>query len=82
MRDYFCDNRVYDDVQFRTWFKMSRRLFFKVIETICAFNSYFVQKVDATGTLGLSSIQQCIAAIRIIGYGVPSDTTDEYTRAT
>jgi hypothetical protein len=81
MRDYFCDNPVYDDVQFRTRFRMSRRLFLKVVEAICAFDSYFVQKPDATGTLGLSSIQKCIAAIRMIGYGVPSDATDEYTRA-
>jgi hypothetical protein len=81
MRDYFCDNHVYDDVQFRTRFRMSRRLFVKVIEVICAFDSYFVQKADATGTFGLSSIQKCIVAIRIIGYGVPSDATDEYTRA-
>jgi hypothetical protein len=27
MRDYFCDNPVYDDVQFRTRFRMSKRLF-------------------------------------------------------
>ena len=27
MRDYFCDNHVYDDVQFRTWFRMSKQLF-------------------------------------------------------
>ena len=60
---------------------MSRRLFLKVVEAICAFDSYFVQKIDATGTLGLSSIQKCIAAIRMIGYGVSSDATDEYTRA-
>ena len=29
----------------------------------------------------LSSIQKYIVAIRMIGYGVPSDATDEYTRA-
>ena len=56
IRDYFWDNLVYDAVQFRTWFKMSRRLFLKVIEAVCGFNSYFVQRVDATGTLGLSNI--------------------------
>ena len=39
MRDYFCDNHVYDDDQFRTRFRMSRRLFLKVVEAICAFDS-------------------------------------------
>ena len=28
----------------------------------------------------MSSIQECVAAIRMIGNGVPSDATDEYTR--
>ena len=42
MRDYFCDNFVYDNVQFRTRFRISKRLFLKVVETIGAFNSYFV----------------------------------------
>ena len=37
------------------------------------------KNVDATGTLGLSSIQKYIAAIRMIGYGLPFDATDEYT---
>ena len=81
MKDYFCDNHVYDDVHFRTRFRMSKRLFLKVVETICAYDSYFVQKVDATGTLGLSNIQKCVAAIRMIGYGVPFDVTVEYTKA-
>ena len=80
MKDYFCDNPVYDDVQFRTRFRMSRRLFFKVVEAVCAFDSYFVQKVDATDTLGLSNIQKCIVAIRMIGYSVPSNTTEEYPK--
>ena len=61
---------------------MSKRLFLKVVEAICASDSYFVQKADATGTLGLSSIQKCVAAIRMIKYDVSSDTTDKYTKAT
>ena len=81
MRDHFCDNLMYNDVQFRTRFRMSKQLFLKVVEAICASDSYFVQKADTTGTLGLSSIQKCLGAIRMLGYGVPSDATDEYTRA-
>ena len=41
MRDYFCDNHVYNDVQFRTRFRISKRLFLKVVEAICAYDSYF-----------------------------------------
>ena len=80
MRDYFCDNHVYNDVQFRTRFRMSKRLFLKVVETICAYDSYFDKKIDAIGVLSLLSIQKCVAAIRMIGYGTPSDATDEYTK--
>ena len=61
--------------------RMSKRLFLKVVEAICASDYYFVQKADATGTLGLSNIQKCVAAIRMIGYIVPSDVTNEYTIA-
>ena len=39
------------------------------------------KKNNATGTLGLSSIQKCVVAIRMIGYDVPYDATNEYTRA-
>ena len=53
-----------------------------MIEAICAFDLYFVQKIDAIGTLGLSSIQKCIVAIHMIGYGVPFNATYEYTRVT
>ena len=44
MKIYFCDNFVYDDVQFHTRFRISRQLFLKVVDAICAFDSYFVQK--------------------------------------
>ena len=77
MRDYFYDNLVYDDVQFCTRFRMSKRLILKKIEAIRTYNFSFVQKVDATGTLDLSNIQKYVVAIRMIEYGVPSDATEE-----
>ena len=53
-----------------------------MVEAICAYNSYLVQDVDTNDTLGLSSIQKFVVAIRIIGYSVPFDVTDEYTITT
>ena len=61
---------------------MSKGLFLKVVEAICTYDYYFVQKADATGTLGLLSIQKYVVAIRMIGYCVSSDATYEYIRAT
>ncbi|XP_062535428.1 uncharacterized protein LOC134204668, partial [Armigeres subalbatus] len=43
-------------------------------------NTYFVQKPDATGKMGLSCLQKCTAAIRQLAYGSPSDAIDEYVR--
>lgn len=81
MRDYFCDNPIYDDVQFRTCFKMSRRLFLKVIGAVFAYVSYIIERFNVACALRLSSIQKCVAANHILGYDVLSNATDAYTRA-
>jgi hypothetical protein len=39
-----------------------------------------VQNLDATGQLGLSSLQKCIATMHILAYSIASDATDEYVR--
>ena len=39
-----------------------------------------MQKRDALGRLGLSSLQKCTAAIRMLAYGLPADACDEYVR--
>ncbi|XP_060673909.1 uncharacterized protein LOC132804044 [Ziziphus jujuba] len=41
---------------------------------------YFVQKRDAAGILGLSSLQKIIATMRMLAYGVTSDFVNEYVR--
>ena len=45
---------------------------------VCAYDSYFVQKCNATGILGLSTVQKCIAALRLLAYGTSRDAVDEY----
>ena len=37
-----------------------------------------MQKLDACGSLGLSSIHKCTVALRLLAYGVRADVTDEY----
>ncbi|XP_057535185.1 uncharacterized protein LOC130813370 [Amaranthus tricolor] len=37
-------------------------------------------KVDATGKKGLSALQKCTAALRMLAYGVAADQVDEYLR--
>lgn len=51
MRDYFCNDLIYNDVLFRTRFKMSKRLFSKEIEVVCAYVSYIIESLNATYAL-------------------------------
>jgi hypothetical protein len=77
-RDYFADHPTYDAVKFRRRFRMRRELFLSIVDRVCAYDSWFVQRPDATGRLGLSALQKCTAAIRMLAYGVAADATDEY----
>ena len=48
----------------------------KLVET----DNFFMQKRDATGRLGMSAIQKCTAAMRVLAYGTAADLHDEYLR--
>ena len=41
---------------------------------------FFRQKKDGLGRLGLSTLQKCTAAIRVLAYGYALDAVDEYLR--
>ena len=56
VRDYFSSTSVFDNVKFRRQFRMRRELFMRIVESMAAFDSYFVQKRDGLGRLGLSSL--------------------------
>jgi len=57
---------------------MRRELFLRIVNSVTAFDSYFVQKCDGLGRLGLSPPQKCTSGIRMLAYGVAVDATDEY----
>ncbi|KAF5451689.1 hypothetical protein F2P56_026775 [Juglans regia] len=59
---------------------MSRDLFLRIHSAVEAYDNYFVQKRDASGRLGLSSLQKMTVAIRMLAYGVTADLMDEYLR--
>lgn len=79
-RDYFSDNPTYPDYIFRRRFRMRRSLFVRIQAAIESHDPYFVQRYNAAGVLGLSSLQKITAALRIIAYGVPADAIDDYIR--
>jgi hypothetical protein len=80
VKDYFSATPTFDDVAFRRRFRMRRELFLGVVRRVCSFDSWFAQKRDAIGRLGLSALQKCTAAMRMLAYGIPADATDEYCR--
>jgi hypothetical protein len=57
---------------------MQRHLFKRIKQAVKNHDNYFKKKFDACGKEGLSALQKCIAAIRILAYGVPTDAVDEY----
>jgi hypothetical protein len=65
MQDYFCDTPVYGLVSFRRRYRMRRSLFLTILERVCENDSYFVQKRDATGYLGLSPNQPSVCFVMV-----------------
>jgi len=55
-------------------------LFLRIIDTLRNHYPYFQIRFDAFGRRGLSPLQKCIATIRILAYGSPIDSVDEYVR--
>ena len=78
-RDYFATPCVYESF-FRRRFRMSRPLFLRIVNEVEQYNPYFIQRTYAIGVLGFSSIQKITIAYRILAYGTPTDSVDEYIR--
>ncbi|XP_030945886.1 uncharacterized protein LOC115970386 [Quercus lobata] len=78
--DYFAETLVYPPNVFRRRFRMNHSLFLRIHSRVEAPEPYFVQKRNAANTLGLSSLQKMIAAIRMLAYEVSADFMDEYLR--
>ncbi|XP_033138840.1 uncharacterized protein LOC103847589 [Brassica rapa] len=78
--DYFDENPTYTTDMFRRRFRMNKPLFLRIVERLTTGVPYFQQRVNAHGRKGLSPLQKCTAAIRMLAYGQSGDTYDEYLR--
>ena len=78
--DYFKENPTYPPEMFRRRFRMNKPLFLRIVEHISKEVPYFQQRRNAHGRNGLSAVQKCTAAIRMLAYGQSGDTYDEYLR--
>ena len=61
-------------------YRMSRSLFLRIANAVEEHDSFFKQRRDAAGRLGLSPLQKTTAAFRMLTYGVPADATNEIVR--
>ncbi|WOH00288.1 hypothetical protein DCAR_0519647 [Daucus carota subsp. sativus] len=59
---------------------MGKHVFLRSVDAVSNFDPYFQQRIDAVGRKGLSSLQKCIAAMRMLAYGVSADVVDDYVR--
>ncbi|XP_057760330.1 uncharacterized protein LOC130980691 [Arachis stenosperma] len=79
-QDYFADEPVYIADIFRWIFRMRRHMILRIVNALSNVYPYFQQRVDATGRKGLSPLQKCTVAIRMLAYGVVADAVDDYVR--
>ncbi|GKC63788.1 ALP1-like protein [Tanacetum coccineum] len=75
---YFSEHPQYDEPTFRERFRMSRRLFTKIVREVTDASPFFQQTNDCTGKVGISALMKCTSAIRQMAYGAVPDSLDEY----
>ncbi|CAM8982022.1 unnamed protein product [Rhodiola kirilowii] len=78
--DYFSPNPVYPAETFRRRYRMGKHVFLRIVDALSHYDPYFQQRVDALGRKGLSPLQKCTAAMRMLAYGVSADAVDDYVR--
>ncbi|XP_033142956.1 putative nuclease HARBI1 [Brassica rapa] len=78
--DYFSDHPTYSADMFRRRFRMNKPLFLRIVDRLSNEVPYFQQRRNAHGRYGLTALQKCTAAIRILAYGQSGDMYDEYLR--
>jgi hypothetical protein len=53
-------------------------MFLDIATAVEGYDNYFVQKYNVAHQLGFSHLQKVTAALRMLAYGGPADTLDEY----
>ncbi|XP_024013544.1 uncharacterized protein LOC112087788 [Eutrema salsugineum] len=78
--DYFAEDATYPHHLFRRRFRMNKDLFLRIVHRLSTEVPYFQQRRNAAGRFGLSGLQKCTVAIRMMAYGCAADAFDEYLR--
>lgn len=78
--DYWGNSPVYSPAYFKRFFRLPIGLFDSIVTRVVAHDDYFRQKKDASGKLGLSSLQKICSAVRQLTSGVSSIEHDDKYR--
>ncbi|XP_022041056.1 uncharacterized protein LOC110943626 [Helianthus annuus] len=78
MADDFVEDPKYNEAIFRHRFRMSKRLFLKIVSDVEANDSWFQEGFDAQGKKGFTPLQKVTSAIKHLATGSPLDEYDEY----
>lgn len=78
IEQYFVADPVFGHDKFRRRFRMSLRLFNRIVTDMEREYDYFKISYDAARKRGFSALQKCTSAIRQLAEGCSSDTLDEY----
>ena len=78
--DHFVEDPRFDAKDFRWTFRLSRGLFLKLVQSVRGHDTWFKLKKVVVGMVGLSSIQKCTIAMRMLPYGAPVDGQNDDLR--
>ncbi|KAE8962546.1 hypothetical protein PF010_g19986 [Phytophthora fragariae] len=79
-KDCFCENPTYPEKLFRRRNRMSHALFERLMSAVVEHDVDFEQRVDAVGKKGLTPLQKCSAAVRMLVYGRAADSLDDVVK--
>ncbi|XP_020201396.1 uncharacterized protein [Aegilops tauschii subsp. strangulata] len=77
MDDYFAPDTLFDK-HFHLRFWMRETVFDRLYNGVWSYDDYFILKKDVVRTIGFSGYQKCMAALRMLAYGMAADSWDEY----
>ncbi|XP_074376700.1 uncharacterized protein LOC141718218 [Apium graveolens] len=80
MEDYFVDRPIFSEDDFHRRYRMRPHIFNRIKTALCTQDSYWHQKADAVGLLGLLPQQKMTAALRMLAYGAAADQCAEICR--
>ena len=78
MSDYFVDDPKYNEDIFRDRFRMSKRLFLKIVHDVSERFEFFQEGYDGRKKKSFTPIQKITSAVKQLATGNPPDEYDEY----